>query len=142
MIHDIDIVMSIVNSKVKEIRATGDRVLTGRLDVAKAWLEFENGCKALLTASRLAPDKMRKLKVHQEDSYISVDYQSQEVRRYFRQATGISFDVVKPENKEPLKEELSDFVSCVQKRKRPMVSGKEAMDALEIVLKINEMLKV
>ena len=142
MIHDIDIVMSMVKSKVKEIRATGDRVLTGRLDAAKAWLEFENGCKALLTASRLAPEKMRKLKVHQGDSYISIDYQSQEVRRYFRQATGISFDVVKPENKEPLKEELSDFVSCVQKRKRPMVSGKEAMDALEIVLKINEMLKV
>ena len=142
MIHDIDIVMSIVNSKVKEIRAAGDRVLTGRLDAAKAWLEFENGCKALLTASRLAPDKMRKLKVHQEGAYISIDYQSQEVRRYFRQATGISFDVVKPENKEPLREELSDFVSCVRKRKRPMVSGKEAMDALEIVLKINEILKV
>jgi predicted dehydrogenase len=142
MIHDIDIVLSIVGSKVKEIRAAGDRVLTGRLDAAKAWLEFENGCKALLTASRLAPDKMRTLKVHQEGSYISIDYQSQEVRRYFRQETGISFDVVKPENKEPLKEELSDFISCVQKRKRPGVSGKEAMDALEIVLKINEILKV
>jgi predicted dehydrogenase len=142
MIHDIDIVMSIVGSKVKEIRAAGDRVLTGRLDAAKAWLEFENGCKALFTASRLAPDKLRRLMIHQEDSYISIDYQSQEVRRYFREAAGISFDVVKPENKEPLKEELADFVSCVQKRKRPMVSGKEAMDALEVVLKINEMLKV
>ncbi len=142
MIHDIDIVLSIVGSKVKEIRAAGDRVLTDRLDAAKAWLEFENGCQALLTASRLAPDKLRRLKIHQEDSYISVDYQSQEVRRYFREAAGISFDVVKPENKEPLKEELADFVSCVQKRKRPMVSGKEAMDALEVVLKINEMLKV
>jgi len=142
MIHDIDIVLSMVGSKVKEIRAAGDRVLTNKLDVAKAWLEFENGCKALLTASRLAPDKMRKLKVHQEDSYISIDYQSQEVRRCFKQSSGITSEVVKPENKEPLKEELSDFVSCVQKRKRPMVSGKEAMDALEIVLKINEMLKV
>ena len=142
MIHDIDIVLSLVHSKVKEIRAAGDRVMTGKIDVAKAWLEFENGCKALITASRLAPEKVRKLRVYQEDSYISVDYQSQEVRRYFKKSTDISFDVVKPESKEPLKEELSDFVSCVQKRKRPMVSGKEAMDALEIVLKINEMLKV
>jgi len=142
MIHDIDIVMSIVRSEVKEIRATGDRVVTGKIDVAKAWLEFENGCKALIAASRLAPEKMRKLRIHQEDAYISVDYQSQEVRRYFKRGTDISFDIVKPENKEPLKEELSDFVSCVLQRKRPLVSGKEAMDALEIVLKINEMLKV
>jgi ABC-type thiamine transport system substrate-binding protein len=88
---------------VKEIRATGDRVMTGKIDVAKAWLEFENGCKALITASRLAPEKVRKLRVYQEDSYISVDYQSQEVRRYFKKATDISFDVVKPESKEPLK---------------------------------------
>ena len=73
MIHDIDIVLSIVGSKVKEIRATGERVLTGRLDAAKAWLEFENGCQALLTASRLATDKKRMLKVHQEGSYISID---------------------------------------------------------------------
>ena len=142
MIHDIDIVLSLVRSKVKDIRAAGDSIITGKIDVAKAWLEFENGCKALITASRLATEKMRKLMVHQEDSYISIDYQSQEVRRYFKHGTDISFDVVKPENKEPLKEELRDFISCVQNRKRPMVSGKEAMDALEIVLKINEMLKI
>jgi predicted dehydrogenase len=142
MIHDIDIVLNIVRSEVKEIRATGGSVMTDKIDVAKAWLEFENGCKALIAASRLAPEKMRMLRIHQEDAYISVDYQSQEVRRYFKRGTDISFDVVKPENKEPLKEELSDFVSCVRMRKRPMVSGKEAMDALEIVLKINEMLKV
>ena len=141
MIHDIDIVLSMVRSKVKEIRATGDSIITGKIDVAKAWLEFENGCKALITASRLATEKTRKLRIFQNDSYISIDYQSQEVRRYFKHGTDISFDVVKPENKEPLKEELRDFISCVQNRKRPMVSGKEAMDALEIVLKINEMLK-
>lgn len=142
MIHDIDIVLSMVRSKVKEIRATGDSVMTGKIDVVKAWLEFENGCKALITASRLATEKTRTLRVHQEDSYISIDYQSQEVRRYFKRGTDISFDVVKPENKEPLKEELRDFISCLQSRKKPMVSGKEAMDALEMVLKINEMLKV
>lgn len=142
MIHDIDIVLSMVRSKVKEIRATGDSVMTGKIDVVKAWLEFESGCKALITASRLATEKSRKLRIHQEDSYISIDYQSQEVRRYFKHGTDISFDVVKSENKEPLKEELRDFISCLQNRRRPMVSGKEALDALEVVLKISEMLKV
>ncbi|PKL51096.1 MAG: hypothetical protein CVV37_06855 [Nitrospira bacterium HGW-Nitrospira-1] len=142
MIHDIDIVLSVVRSEVKEIRAAGGSVITGKIDAARVWLEFENGCKALITASRLANEKTRKLSIHQKDSHIAIDYQSQEVRRYFKQGTDVSFDVVKPENKEPLKEELSDFVSCVRKRKKPMVSGKEAMDALEIVLKINEILKV
>jgi len=142
MIHDIDIVLSMVRSKLKEIRATGGSIMTGKIDVAKAWLEFENGCKALITASRIAPEKTRKLRIYQKDSYISIDYQTQEVRRYFKKATDISFDVLKPENKEPLKEELSDFISCVQNRRRPRVSGKEAMVALEVVLKINKMLRV
>jgi predicted dehydrogenase len=141
MIHDIDIVTGMVQSKVKSISAAGDRVLTGKIDAAIAWIEFENGCKALITASRLATEKVRRLKVHQEESYISVDYQSQEVRRYFKDATGIAFDVIRPESREPLKEELKDFVSCVQSRSCPRVSGREAMQALEVVLEINELLK-
>jgi predicted dehydrogenase len=141
MIHDIDIVMSIVQSRLKDIRATGAAVLTDKLDVAKVWLEFENGCKALITASRLSPEKQRKLKVFQKDAFISIDFQSQEVRRYFKKASEISFDVLKPENKEPLKEELSDFIYCVKNRKKPRVSGVEAMDALEVALRITEKLR-
>lgn len=141
MIHDIDIVMSIVGSKPKDIRATGASIVTDKIDVAKVWLEFENGCKALLTASRLAPEKQRKMRIFQNDSYISIDYQTQEVRRYFRGPSGISFDVVKPESKEPLKEELSDFVHCVKYRIKPGVSGTEAAAALEVVLRITEMIK-
>jgi predicted dehydrogenase len=140
MIHDIDIVTGMVQSKVKRISAAGDRVLTGKIDAAKVWIEFENGCKALVTASRLSTEKVRRLKVHQEDSFISIDYQSQEVKRYFKAASGIACDVVKPESKEPLKEELKDFVSCVSSRACPRVSGREATQALEIVLRINEML--
>ena len=140
MIHDIDIVSGLVRSKVRSINAAGDRVLTGKIDAAKAWIEFENGCKALITASRLAPEKMRSLKVHQDDSYISIDYQAQEVRRYFKDATGIAFDVIKAESREPLKEELKDFVSCLQSRACPMVSGQEGMQALEIVLRINDLI--
>ncbi len=141
MIHDIDIVMSIVKSRLKEIRAVGEAVLTEKIDVAKVWLEFENGCKALITASRLSPEKQRKLRVFQKDAYISIDYQSQEVRRYFKTGSDISFDVIKPESKEPLKEELRDFVYCSMHRKRPRVSGIEAMNALDVVLRITEVLK-
>lgn len=141
MIHDIDIVMSIVKSKPKDIKAIGESVLSEKIDVAKAWIEFENGCKALITASRLSPDKHRKLKVFQTDSYISIDYQSHEVRRYFKTGTDITFDVIKPEDKESLKEELKDFIHCLKNRKRPKVSGTEAIDALEIALKITAILK-
>jgi predicted dehydrogenase len=141
MIHDIDIVTGFVRSPVKSISATGDRVLTGKIDAAKAWLEFEDGCKALITASRLATEKLRRLKIHQQDTYISVDYQSQEVRKYYKGAGGIAFDVIRPESREPLREELKDFVSCVLGRSCPRVSGREATQALEIVLRINEMLK-
>lgn len=142
MIHDLDIVMSITKSGIKDIKAIGEAVLTEKIDVAKVWLEFDNGCKALITASRLAPDKQRKLRVFQKDAYISVDYQSQEVRRYFKTSSGISFDVVKPESKEPLKEELRDFIYCVENRKKPRVSGIEAMDALEVALRITGILKM
>lgn len=141
MIHDIDIVTGFVQSAVKSISATGDRVLTGKIDAAKAWIEFDNGCKALVTASRLATEKSRRLKIHQQDTFISVDYQTQEVRKYFKDASGIAFDVIRPESREPLKEELNDFVSCVLGRSCPRVSGREAAQALEIVLKINEMLR-
>ena len=106
-----------------------------------ATVSMFDGCKALITASRLASEKVRRLKIHQQDTYISVDYQTQEMRKYYKGANGIAFDVIRPESREPLKEELKDFVSCVLGRSCPRVSGREATQALEIVLQINEMLK-
>ena len=141
MIHDIDIILSFVSSPVKEIKAKGASVLTDKIDVAKAWLEFDNGCAALVTASRLSHEKKRLLKIFQKDSYMSVDYQSCEVRSYFKKTGDISFDIIKPEKKEPLKEELIDFVRCVKERKRPKVSGIEGREALKIALDITEKIK-
>lgn len=140
MIHDVDVVLSIVKSKLTDIRAAGESVLTDKIDLAKVWLEFENGCKAMITASRLSPEKQRRLMVFQKDSFVSVDYQNHEVRRYFKNGSDMSVDTVRPEKKEPLKEELKDFIRCVETRSRPKVSGREALDALEVILKINEML--
>jgi predicted dehydrogenase len=141
MIHDVDIILSLIHLPVKEIRAVGAQVLTDKIDVAKAWLAFENGCIALATVSRLSPEKQRRLKVFQKDSYISIDYLNSEIKRHFRTKEGISFDILKPENKEPLKEELKDFISCVKERKRPKVSGVEGREALKIVLEISEIIK-
>ena len=141
MIHDVDIVLSLVSSPVKEIKAVGTRVLTDKIDVAKAWIEFENGCSALFTASRLSPEKQRRLKVFQKDSYLLLDYQSGEIRHYFRRGEEILSDTVRPENKEPLKEELRDFISCVKERKRPKVSATEGRDALKIALDITRQIK-
>ena len=142
MIHDIDIILSLITLPVKEIRAVGAEVLTGKIDVAKAWLEFENGCIALATVSRLSPDKLRRLKVFQKDSYISIDYQNSEIKRYFRDEKGISFEVTRPEKKEPLKEELRDFLHCVKERRRPKVSAVEGRNALKVVLQITDIIKI
>lgn len=141
MIHDIDIILSFVPSPVRDIKATGASVLTDTIDVAKAWLEFENGCAALVTASRLSPEKQRRLKIYQKDSYLSVDYQTSEVRSYFKKAGDIAFDVIQPEKKEPLKEELIDFVNCIKQRNKPKVCGKEGRNALKIALDITEKIK-
>lgn len=141
MIHDIDIILSFVLSPVVDIKATGASVLTDKIDVAKVWLEFENGCSALATASRLSPEKQRRLKIYQKDSFISVDYQSCVVRSYFKKDGNISFDIIEPEKKEPLKEELIDFIRCVRDRKKPRVSGIEGRDALKIALNISNKIK-
>jgi predicted dehydrogenase len=142
MIHDIDILLSLIDMPVKEIRAVGAKVLSDKLDVAKAWLEFENGCTALATVSRLSPEKQRRLKVSQKDSYIVIDYQSAEVKRYYKNEEGIAADLIKPEKKEPLKEELKDFLHCVQERKRPKVSATEGRNALKVVMQITEKIRI
>lgn len=140
MIHDADILLSLISSRVKEIKAVGAKVFTNKIDVAKAWLSFEDGCTAVLTASRLSPEKQRILRVFQKDSCLSVDYQNCEVRHYHKTAEGIFLDVIKPDNKEPLREELEDFIRCVKERKRPLVSAIEARKALQIVLDITEII--
>ncbi|NWF75344.1 MAG: Gfo/Idh/MocA family oxidoreductase [Nitrospirae bacterium] len=142
MIHDIDIILSFISSPIKNMKAVGAKVLTEKIDVAKAWLEFENGCTALATVSRLSPEKHRTLKIFQKDCYISIDYQTSEIKHYYRTEEGIiEFDKRNPENKEPLKEELLDFIHSVKERRRPKVSAIEGRNALKVVLEINEIIK-
>jgi len=139
MIHDIDIILSLVNSEITDLRATGAKVLTENIDIAHAWIEFENGCIAEAVTSRLADAKVRQMKVFQHDAYFNLDYQSQELTCYTKKDTKIGKEIKKPEEKEPLKEQLLAFMDCVKNRTRPLVSGIEGKEALKVALKISEL---
>lgn len=139
MIHDIDIILSLVNSDIHDIRATGATVLTENIDVAHAWMEFENGCIAEAVTSRLANEKTRQLKVFQHNSLLDLDYQSQKVSRFKKKNGNIEREVLTAEEKEPLKEQLISFVDCVLNRTQPIVSGHAGMEALKIALKVSEL---
>jgi predicted dehydrogenase len=137
MIHDIDIILSLVNSEISDIRATGAKVLTDNIDVAHAWIEFENGCIAEAVTSRMANDKVRQLKVFQHNAYLSLDYQSQEITTFRKNNGKVDKKTEKPEAKEPLKEQLHSFIDCIINSSQPLVSGFEGKEALKVALKIS-----
>lgn len=141
MIHDIEIVLSILDgTPVSGVRATGTRVLTENIDFAKAWLEFGD-VHALFTASRISPGKSRKLTIFQEESYLVADYQEMEIKKFFRDGDEIRHDSVSVARKEPLREELRDFLACVEKRSRPRVCAVKGRNALKVALQIGEQIK-
>lgn len=142
MIHDIDIILSIVKSDLSDIRAVGVPVLTNHIDIANVRLEFTNGCIANLTASRVSREKMRKIRIFQKDTYISLDYGQQSIAIYKRiienGAPKIVSQEVNPEKEEPLRAELASFIASVHDRSEPVVSGTDGKEALKIALKIIE----
>ena len=157
MIHDIDIILSLVNSPVKEIHANGVAVVSDTIDIANARIQFENGCVANVTASRISQKKMRKMRIFQRDAYISVDF-SEGLAEVFRLvdhddpsaaatmmlgeiATGkLKRKIVyeQPEIKEvnALKYELEMFVEAIQKETEPVVTAEQAIRALEVANQI------
>ncbi|MEQ8820936.1 MAG: Gfo/Idh/MocA family oxidoreductase [Sumerlaeia bacterium] len=152
MIHDIDIILRIVNSEIEDIEAVGANILTDREDIANARIKFKSGCIANVTCSRVTPKPMRKLRVYQENAYISLDYQKQAMEIHRRlQKDGpakpgesryfIETERIKVRRKEPLKLELEDFVSCIQKGRAPQTTGVQAMEALDVVIKITELIR-
>jgi predicted dehydrogenase len=142
MIHDIDIILFLSGSKPESVSAVGTAVLSEKLDVAKAWINFENAVSALISAGRLLQDKSRKLKIFQHDSYIILDYQKAMIKRHYKTDTNkIMHDLIKPENREPLMEELHDFIRCINDRSKPVVSGTEAREALSLAMNITDQLK-
>lgn len=136
MIHDLEIILHLVKSPVASIDAVGVNVLTHREDIANARIRFENGCVANVTASRISPEKMRKLRVFQGDCYLSLDYQEQSGEMYWKEGMEIKKGEVEIEKDEPLKLELAAFIDCVSKGETPAVTGHQGAAALDVALEI------
>ncbi len=140
MIHDIDIVLDIVKAEPLEIKSAGAKVLTSKIDIANSRIEFDSGCVANLTASRVYGRKVRKLRIFQPFKYISVDYKDQEVKVYSLQDFSIKEQILPIEKEEPLKIELLNFLKSVNGKGGKGVTGEEGLKALKLAYKIlNEM---
>ena len=138
MIHDIEVVLHLVRSPLVHIDSVGTAVLSKGEDIANARLRFENGCVANLTASRISFEKMRKIRVFQDDAYLSLDYFDQSGEIYRKVEAQITKEKIKVEKDEPLKLELAAFADCVRNRAAPRVGGAQAAKALEIAMTITQ----
>src|SRR3981081_473452 len=137
MIHDLEIILHLVRSPVQNIDAVGVPVLSKGEDIAHPRIRFENGCVANVTSSRISPERMRKIRVFQEDAYLSLDYQNKSGAISRKAAGGpIRRDKVAIEREEPLKRELFSFVECASTGREPRVSGFQATAALELAVEI------
>jgi predicted dehydrogenase len=147
MIHDLDIVLSFVNAPVKEVRAVGLPILSGKVDIANVRLEFESGCVANFTASRVSTERVRKMRFFQPQQYVSVDYGRQEVLVFTVGADGAApgtpsvnpqIKVAKPPvtSEEPLHAELKSFLHAVRERSAPVVPLEDGRRALALALEI------
>ena len=146
MIHDLDLILSLVKSEVEQIDAFGAAVLSETEDIANVRLTFKNGSVANVTASRISPDPMRKVRVFYPDSYASMDYGSHGGKVLRTSPLGVVSETVELNEKNALGEELEDFLSAVSAAmqnggkcvKQPKVSGKDGLNALELAVKITE----
>ena len=144
MIHDLDAVLSFVNSPVKEIRAAGLPILSNKVDIANARVEFESGCVANFTASRVSTERVRKLRFFQPRQYISIDYGRQDVMVFTvgadkgEPSANPEIKVVKPavEQEEPLRAEIRSFLHSVRTRSNPVVPLEDGRRALAVALEI------
>jgi predicted dehydrogenase len=159
MIHDLDIVLSLVASPVREVRAVGLPVLSNKVDIANVRLEFENGCVANFTASRVSTERVRKLRFFQPHQYLSLDFARQDLlmidvtaaagmdstqlaalaeRVSQHPSAGLSLKKISVEQGEPLLLEIASFLGAVRSRGTPVVSGEDGRAALALALQINE----
>jgi predicted dehydrogenase len=136
MIHDLEIILHLVDSTVENIDAVGVPVLSQGEDIANARLRFPSGCIANVTSSRISPERMRKIRVFQEDAYLSLDYQGQSGEIYRRVNGQITREPVAIEKEEPLRQQLASFVDCALTGGEPKVSGSHAAAALELAVEI------
>src|SRR5258706_2890240 len=147
MIHDLDIVLAFVRSPIRELHAVGLPILSDKVDIANVRVEFESGCVANFTASRVSTERVRKLRLFQPGQYISIDYGRQDVLVFsVGDAAGMGakpsvnpkIQVGKPAitAEQPLLAEIQSFLQCVRDRSQPVVSLEDGARALELALAI------
>ena len=146
MIHDLDVVLSFVNSPVKELRAVGLPILSGKVDIANVRLEFDSGCVANFTASRVSTERVRKVRFFQPNQYVSLDYGRQDVLVFTVGADGaggapsvnpqIQMTKLPTTSEEPLYAELKSFLESVKRRSPPTVTLEDGRRALSVALDI------
>ena len=145
MIHDLDLILSLVPSEVESVEAVGVPVLTPKIDIANARVRFANGCIANLTASRISKDQIRKIRFFQRERYLSIDTAAREVEMFqlTPQPGGmpkIGGGKLTVPGDEPLKVELEDFVAAVREHRAPAVPGEQGRAALALAVRIVELM--
>jgi len=147
MIHDLDIILTMMDSPIESFEAVGASVLSTHEDICNVRLKFKNGCIADITASRVSMEASRRMRIYQEESYVSVDYVSSRLKIYKKKSPVIKslkdIEIVFPklERKEPIKEELYHFIDCIHHAKMPTPSGEKGLKAVRLALDIVASLK-
>ena len=148
MIHDIDLILNFVRSDISGVRASGVPVVSEHIDIANARLEFESGCVANVTASRISTKDERKIRLFQRDAYVSVDFSKREITAIQQKNTdrcglipGMDIKKMSFETGDALENELASFVQAVIHRKIPEVTAQMGRDALKIALNVMDQIK-
>jgi predicted dehydrogenase len=147
MIHDLDILLTLVGSEVESLEALGANLLSGHEDIANVRVRFKTGCVADLTASRISLGKSRKLRAFQKDSYISLDYGAGALKIYKKKSPVIKslkdIEILNPKltSVDPLKNEHNHFLDCIRHNRKPWPSGERGVEALKLALQISEELE-
>jgi predicted dehydrogenase len=140
MIHDLDILLALVGEPVTDVKAVGIPVLTGKVDIAHARLEFESGAVANVTASRVSTERVRKMRFFQSHEYISLDFARRDVLRVRVAQPGpnpeFGYEKVPASDREPLRAELEAFIDSVQTRRQPRVDGRAGRAALALATQV------
>ena len=148
MIHDIDILLSLVGHPITTVNSVGLPVLSGEVDIANARLQFANGCVANVTASRVSRETLRKIRIFQHDAYFAIDYQNRSIAIYRRQPganliPGLP-DIMVEERSfaqgDPLRDEIDAFITAVRDGTPPVVSGEDGKCALDVAMQISRRL--
>lgn len=142
MIHDLNLVLSLLRQEVVDIRAVGVPVLTDKVDMTNVRLEMANGAVANLTASRVSQDRVRKQRFFGRDFYVSVDTKEQEAKGFKLVAKSLQPLELTVEKKEPLRAELEAFIDCVRHRQRPLVTAEDGLAAVVLAQRVAEAIDI